>query len=46
MYPCGTPFELPIIGIIKAVVIDPGINNKPASVAVQPKMDCVYILLM
>jgi hypothetical protein len=40
MYPCGTPFEL-IIGIIKAVVIDPGINNKPASVAVQPKMDCV-----
>jgi hypothetical protein len=43
MYPCGTPFELIYqIGIIKAVVIDPGINNKPASVAVQPKMDCVY----
>jgi hypothetical protein len=29
-------------GIIKAVVIDPG-SNKPASVAVQPKMDCVYM---
>jgi hypothetical protein len=35
--------NLPIIGIIKAVVIEPGINNKPASVAVHPKMDCVYI---
>jgi hypothetical protein len=36
-------YQFTNIGIIKAVVIEPGINNKPASVAVHPKMDCVYI---